>query len=562
MIEVHLPDSLRGRETQAFPTFDAAQIAIARRFGGQPTTFAPRELIWDVGARNRSMFLVLEGGIDVLRYDAHNELVGVVTHGPGHISGDVSSIAGRASIVRGVASEEGVTVIPFDAQQMRSLIVGTAEIGETLMRAFILRRVALIQGTSGSIVLGHSGTADVTRISNFFARNGYPYTVLDPADDHDAASMIERFGVHEDELPILVCSDGSLLKNPSDMDVARCVGMVPELDPGVLYDVAVVGAGPAGLATAVYAASEGLSVLVLDGRSVGGQAGASARIENYLGFPTGISGRALMGRAFSQASKFGAVIAAPIGVARLRCGGSERSMKDPVEIDLTDGQLARARTVVIASGARYRHPGIDRFSDFEGRGVYYWASPVEAKLCARQDVALIGGGNSAGQAVVYLASQVARVHLVVRRPLELTMSKYLIDRIKALGNVNIYQGASICELAGDPVTGLTGMSFRGGDGRVVSTDFRHLFSFIGADPNTDWLGDCDVILDGKGFVPTGQDVAHAKDMGRPWLSLETSVPGVFAIGDVRAGSVKRVAAAVGEGAAVVAQLHTVLTGAN
>jgi thioredoxin reductase (NADPH) len=348
--------------------------------------------------------------------------------------------------------------------------------------------------------------------------------------------------VLDEELPVVVCPTGTLLKRPSQVELARCLGITPELDPGMLYDVAIVGAGPAGLAAAVYAASEGLSVIVLDERSVGGQAGASSRIENYLGFPTGISGQALAGRAFNQALKFGAEIAIPLRVERLDCAA------DPLALDLSGDRRVRTRAIVIASGARYRRLDVANLEAFEGAGVSYWASPIEARLCAGEDIALVGGGNSAGQAIVFLAPQVRRLHLIVRRPLAETMSRYLIDRIAALPNVEIHTGTEIASLEGDRATGLAAVICRNrGDGTLNRHSLRHLFLFIGADPNAGWLSGCVETTD-KGFVITGAGA----------LPLETSQPGVFAIGDVRAGSTKRVAAAVGEGAAVVAQIHAMI----
>jgi thioredoxin reductase (NADPH) len=384
--------------------------------------------------------------------------------------------------------------------------------------------------------------------------------VLDAANDEDGRAVVERFGVIPDELPLMVCPNGAVLKRPTDAEAGVCLGMTPELDPEVVYDVAVVGAGPAGLAAAVYAASEGLSVFVLDQRAFGGQAGASARIENYLGFPTGISGMALAGRAFNQALKFGAEIAIPLEVARLDCGDPEQKSGDPMRLEFTDGGAVRARTVVVASGARYRRPALPNLSTFEGRGISYWASPVEAKLCEGEEVALVGGGNSAGQSVVFLAPKVKRLHLVVRGPgLEASMARYLIDRIAALPNVDLHIGTEVVALEGDEVTGLTAAVFRDRATGVAHTcPLRHLFLFIGADPNTTWLERC-VAVDNKGFVITGANCAReAGANSRPVLPLETSRPGVFAIGDVRAGSTKRVAAAVGEGAAAVAQIHSVL----
>jgi thioredoxin reductase (NADPH) len=440
-------------------------------------------------------------------------------------------------------------------------VVGSAEVGEVIMRAFILRPVGLIQeGGAGSVLVGRPGTVDLVRLQGFLARNGYPYTVLDASADEGGRAVVERFGVQPEELPLMVCANGTVLKRPTDAEAGVCLGITPDLDPETLYDVAVVGAGPAGLATAVYAASEGLSVLVLDQRAFGGQAGASARIENYLGFPTGISGQALAARAFNQALKFGAEVAIPLEVARLDCGGPERRPGDPLRLDLTDGRAVRARTVVVASGARYRRPDIPNLATFEGAGLSYWASPVEAKLCEGEEVALVGGGNSAGQAAVYLAPRVRHLHLVVRGPgLEATMSRYLIDRIRALPNVDLHVGTDVVGLEGDRTDGLIGAVFRErSSGATHSCPLRHLFLFIGADPNAAWLRNR-AAVDAKGFVLTGLACPDGRsECGRPALPLETSFPGVFAIGDVRAGSTKRVAAAVGEGAAVVAQIHTVL----
>jgi thioredoxin reductase (NADPH) len=470
----------------------------------------------------------------------------------------VSQLAGREALARGLAGPEGCCALPFDASHVRALMIGSAEIGEIMMRAYILRRVGLIQdGNAGSVLVGRPGDSDLNRLENFLRRNGYPYTVLS-ADDEEGRTVMDRFGVLPEELPIMLCPNGTLLKRPTDAEAGICLGLTPDLDPAKIYDIAVVGAGPAGLATAVYAGSEGLSVIVLDQKSFGGQAGASARIENYLGFPTGISGMALAGRAFNQALKFGVEIAIPLEVSKLDCGDGRKG--DPFTLELTDGGQVRAKTVVIASGARYRRPPIANLSMFEGAGISYWASPVEAKLCEGEEVALIGGGNSAGQATVFLAPKVKRLHLVVRGDgLEASMSRYLIDRIKALRNVELHTKTEIVALEGDQVTGLTGAVFRcETTGETHACPLRHIFLFIGADPNANWLEQC-VDVDGKGFVITGSKFAVGNGaIGRPPLPLETSNPHVFAVGDVRAGSTKRVAAAVGEGAAVVAQIHNAL----
>jgi len=547
------------RHDQMFPTLDAGQVETAKRFASGPIRhFEPAEIVFDIGQRNAPAWLVLKGAIDVTRRNALGTETPITTHHAGQFSGEVSQLAGREALARGLAGPEGCCALPFDASHVRALMIGSAEIGEIMMRAYILRRVGLIQdGNAGSVLVGRPGDSDLNRLENFLRRNGYPYTVLS-ADDEEGRTVMDRFGVLPEELPIMLCPNGTLLKRPTDAEAGICLGLTPDLDPAKIYDIAVVGAGPAGLATAVYAGSEGLSVIVLDQKSFGGQAGASARIENYLGFPTGISGMALTGRAFNQALKFGVEIAIPLEVSKLDCGDGRKG--DPFTLELTDGGQVRAKTVVIASGARYRRPPIANLSMFEGAGISYWASPVEAKLCEGEEIALIGGGNSAGQATVFLAPKVKRLHLVVRGDgLEASMSRYLIDRIKALRNVELHTKTEIVALEGDQVTGLTGAVFRcKTTGETHACPLRHIFLFIGADPNANWLEQC-VDVDGKGFVITGSKFADGNGaIGRPPLPLETSKPHVFAVGDVRAGSTKRVAAAVGEGAAVVAQIHSAL----
>jgi thioredoxin reductase (NADPH) len=550
------------RHHQLFPVLNAAQIETAKRFAsGSARNFGPGEVVFDVGERHVPAWLVLKGSMDVVRRDGLNREAAITSHGPGQFSGEVSQLAGAGTLASGRAGPEGCTALPFDAAHVRALMVGSAEVGEIIMRAFILRRVGLIEeGGVGSVLVGKPGTPELVRLEGFLGRNGYPYTVLDASDGADGRAVVERLGVLPDELPLMVGPNGTVLKRPTDAEAGVILGITPELDPDTVFDVAVVGAGPAGLAAAVYGASEGLSVLVLDQRAFGGQAGASARIENYLGFPTGISGMALAGRAFNQALKFGAEIAIPLEVARLNCGEREQEAGKPMRLELTNGGTVRARTVVVATGARYRRPPIPNLSTFDGRGISYWASPVEAKLCEGEEVALVGGGNSAGQAVVFLAPKVKRLHLVVRGSgLEASMSRYLIDRIAALPNVELHTGTEVVALEGDEVTGLTAAVFREhATGASHTCPLRHLFLFIGADPNTSWL-DRYVTLDNKGFVVTGAtSTGGASNNHPPVLPLETSRPGVFAIGDVRAGSTKRVAAAVGEGAAVVAQIHSVV----
>lgn len=543
--------TLDERRHQMFPVLSAAQVETALRFASaESRRFAPAELLYDYGEPGPPSWLVLEGSVDLTRRDGLNHEAALASIGPGQFTGEVNQLAGRPAIARARAGAGGCLARPFDAAHLRALMIGSAEIGELVMRALILRRVGLIEeGGAGTILIGRPGSPDLVRLQGFLARAGYPHQVLDAERDEEGHALIERIGVQSGEWPLVVCPNGTLLRRPSEAELAACLGITPEIDPAKLYDVAIVGAGPAGLAAAVYAASEGLSTIVLDERAFGGQAGASNRIENYLGFPTGISGQALAGRAFNQALKFGAEIAIPIAVETLECPDGRACADRPLGLVLPEDRLVRARTVVIASGARYRRPEVANLAMFEGKGVSYWASPIEARLCAGEEVALVGGGNSAGQGVVFLANQVRQLHLVARRPLEQTMSQYLIDRIAALPNVTLHIGSEIAELEGDCQSGLTGVTFHNrNDGSITRCALKHLFLFIGADPNTGWLGDC-VETDGKGFVCTGVSEA---------LPLETSRPGVFAIGDVRAGSVKRVAAGVGEGAAVVAQIHQAL----
>jgi thioredoxin reductase (NADPH) len=536
--------TIDSREHQTFPVLNAAQITAARRFASGPAqNFAPGAPMYGFGEHDAAVWLVLEGAIEVSRRDGVYAEAHVTTHGPGQFSGEVNQLAGRASIAAGTAGPDGCVAVPFDPAHLRALVIGSAEVGEIVMRAFILRRVGLIEeGGAGTILIGDPDSAEVIRLQVFLTRSGYPNTVLDVARDPDGRQMAERMGVIADELPLVVSPNGDVLRRPSEEQLAISLGILPDLAEDACYDVAIVGAGPAGLAAAVYAASEGLTVLVMDEHAMGGQAGASARIENYLGFPTGISGQALAGRAFNQALKFGAEIAVPTRVERLDCQVGQ------LALEISGGRRLHARAIVVASGARYRRPKIANLALFEGAGVSYWASPIEARLCAGEEVALVGGGNSAGQAIVFLAPQVERLHLFVRRDLSETMSQYLIDRIAALPNVEIHVGTEIVGLEGDRQSGLSGATFRNTvNGTEHRCSLRHLFLFIGADPNADWVAHC-VDSDERGFITTGTGS----------LPLETSVPGVFAIGDVRAGSTKRVAAAVGEGAAVVAQIHAML----
>ena len=529
-----------------FPALNRDQTATARRFASGPETrFLPGETIYAIGTTGVAAWLVISGTMEVFRRDGLSRDVPIITHSAGQFSGEVNQLAGRPSLAGGRAGPMGCVAVPFDPPHLRALMAGSADVGEIVMRALILRRVSLIsEGGAGTVIIGVPGSAGVIGLQGFLTRSGYPHLVLDAHADDEGRALIERTGVPPDQLPLVVCPNGTILRHPRNEELALCLGLTPALDPAKRYDVAVAGAGPAGLAAAVYAASEGLSVIVLDAQALGGQAGASARIENYLGFPTGISGQTLTGRAFHQALKFGAEVAIPLGVERLVCRTGQ------LALDLSNGQRLEARSIVIASGARYRRPDVPRLADFEGAGISYWASPIEAKLCAGEEIALVGGGNSAGQAVVFLAPYVKRLHLAARRALSETMSQYLIERIAALPNVEVHTGWEVTEVAGEPAEGLSGVTFRNvASGALVHRALRHLFLLIGADPNAGWARDC-IETDDKGFVITG----------RTGLPLETNQPGVFAIGDVRAGSTKRVAAAVGEGAAVVAQIHALLSG--
>lgn len=532
------------RAAQMFPRLTDDELARLSRFG-ERRTYGAGESVARVGEVPPGLQLILAGQLEVTQHGDSGKGEHIITHDRGNFTGELAQLSGRPSLVDATALTD-VEAIAIAPGKLRTLLIAEADLGERIMRALILRRVGLIEAGAGPIVVGDEGNADVLRLINFLRRNGHPYRHLDPADDSCARTLIERFEVTQEELPIVLCPTGQLLRNPSEDQLARCVGLVGKLDPDRLYDVMVIGAGPSGLATSVYAASEGLSVLVVDCRSFGGQAGASARIENYLGFPTGISGMALMGRAFSQAQKFGVEVAIPDEAVKLECGNR------PCHLLLATGERVKARSVVIATGARYRRLEVPGLEEFEGSSVHYWASPLESDLAAGQDVVLVGGGNSAGQATVFLASRARHVTLLARRPLAATMSQYLIDRIESLPNVDVVIGCEISQLegaSGELEAIVTNDRAAGTEERRPA---RFLFSFIGAEPNTDWLQSSGINLDRHGFVLTGDEI------GEDRLPLETSRPGVFAVGDVRSASVKRVAASVGDGAQAVAAIHKYL----
>jgi thioredoxin reductase (NADPH) len=539
---------LERRRDQMFPELDPFEIERMRRFG-EARNFAQGEAIFTAGQIGPGLVVILSGKVDIVRHEFSRESL-VVTHGPGQFLGELAQLAGRPALADAVAKNpvEALIIAP---ERLRALLIAEAELGERIMRALILRRVGLLEtGAGGPIIVGRADSADVLRLEGFLRRNGHPVQLLNPETDDEAKALVERFHIDPGQLPIVLCPGGQVLRNPSEDELARCIGLVRPIDPKRVYDVAVVGAGPAGLATAVYAASEGLSVLVLDCRAFGGQAGASARIENYLGFPTGITGIALMARAYNQAQKFGAETAIPDEVSAL---SAETDGAGNFTLQLSNGERVSTRAVVIASGARYRRPAVESLHAFEGSSVHYWATPLEGKLCANQEIALVGAGNSAGQAAVYLASQSAKVWMLVRgADVGASMSRYLVDRIEGHANIEVLTRAQVSGLEGrDGI--LEALRWRlGANGQEVRRPIRHLFLFIGAEPNTDWLAGSGVALDAKRFVLTGEDACRDRH------PLETSRRGVFAIGDVRSKSIKRVAAAVGEGAQVVAALHSYL----
>jgi thioredoxin reductase (NADPH) len=530
-----------------FPTLEPAEIERVRRFGVN-RSYGTGEALARVGEVGYGLIIISAGNVDITQHDRSGRRALIVTSGPGAFIGELAQLAGRPALVDAYAQERVETlVIPPD--RLRALLIAEAELGERIMRALILRRVGLLEtGAGGPVIVGRSESGDVLRLDGFLRRNGHPHQMLNAETDLEAKALIERFHVDPGQLPIVLCPNGQLLRNPGENELARCIGLVGPIDPNRVYDVAIVGAGPAGLATAVYAGSEGLSALVLDCRAFGGQAGASARIENCLGFPTGISGLALMARAYNQAQKFGVEMAIPDEAAGLEVPADSSS--GHFVLNLSNNERACARSVVIASGARYRRLAVENLETFESSSVHYWASPLETKLCAGQEVVLVGAGNSAGQALVYLASQVAKVWLLVRgADLNANMSSYLVDRITGLSNVEVLMQTAISGLEGADGM-LQAVRWRqGASEEEVRRAIHHLFLFIGADPNTEWLAGSGVALDPKGFVLTGAEVGSNRRL------LETSCPGVFAIGDVRSGSVKRVAASVGEGAQVVAALH-------
>jgi thioredoxin reductase (NADPH) len=551
---VSAPGGAAGRYEQTYPELTAREIERLRRFG-VVKQYSKGTRLFEAGKVTCGMFVVLKGHVCISQRDGLGRVTPVVEQGPGQFLAEVSQLSGKAALVDGYA-EEDVDVLAIPAENLRRLMISEAELGERIMRALILRRVNLIQsGSAGAVLIDSPTSPNLIRLQGFLTRNGFPLHILDPASDPEAAELIARTAPSPADLPLVITLDGTVMKNPSEVQLARALGMIKAPTTDALFDVAVIGSGPAGLATAVYGGSEGLSIVCLDSRAFGGQAGASARIENYFGFPTGISGQALTARAFVQAQKFGTEMVIPGDVKSLDCSRRDGTFA----ITVNDGVRLYARAIVIASGARYRRPRLERLEEFEGRGVWYWASPIEAKLCAGEEVILVGGGNSAGQAAVFLAGQARQVRMMVRGAgLADSMSKYLIDRIAETPNIELLTNTEICKLDGNE-EGLAKVCWRNSrSGQVSEGAIRHVFLFLGADPATAWLQGCGVEVDKAGFVVTG---GHCSD-GNPLNPLRTSVPGVFAVGDVRSGSIKRVGAAIGEGAQVVAALHGYLATVN
>ncbi len=543
------------RAAQMFPKLTAAQIERISAVG-QRRDVRAGEVLFDIGDQNTRFFVVLAGAIDVVRPVGDLEEP-VIRHGVGEFTGEINMLSARRSLVRGRVTADGV-LISVDRDDLRILVQRDPDLSEVLMRAFILRRIGLLnQVTNEMILLGSRHSGSTQRIREFLSRNGQPFTYQDVETDPSVQVLLDRFHVGVDDVPVIICQGGHVLKNPTIEILASASGLSPDLDATKLRDVVIVGAGPAGLAAAVYGASEGLDVLVVESTAPGGQAGTSSRIENYLGFPTGISGQALSGRALSQAEKFGAEVAIGRTVSRLDCDSR------PYRLYLSDGQVIRTRTIIIATGAKYRKLDVPSFERFENAGVYYCATYLESQACKGEEVAVVGGANSAGQAAVFLAGFATRVNVLVRgRTLSDSMSRYLIQRIESTPNIVLHTRTQIDALEGE--NGLERVVWRHLDsGERQTRPIRNLFLMTGADPNTDWLTGC-LRLDEKKFVKTGADLLPEDLAGASWTLprrpylMETSIPGVFCVGDARSTSVKRVASAVGEGSISIQLVHRAL----
>jgi thioredoxin reductase (NADPH) len=546
---------LRTRHDQMFPKLTAPQITRLETHGSR-TPMHAGELLIEVGDRPSKFFVVIAGTLELLiSRSSGYELFFTLT--PGDFTGEMSALRGSTGMVRVRAGKDGV-LIAIDIDKLRSIVQTDAELSELFMRAFILRRMELLsEGTFDVVLIGSGHSADTLRLKEFLTRNTLPFATLDVNTDADAQALLERFHVPAEDVPVVICHGERVLKNPSNFEVATCLGVNPQVDDSTVHDLLIVGAGPAGLAAAVYGASEGLDVRLVETTAPGGQAGTSSKIENYLGFPTGISGLALAGRALSQAQKFGANLSVASQAVRLQ------SNRRPYVVDLAEGTSVRANVVLIASGAQYRALNIDNLSHFLGAGIYYAATSLEAKLCKQEEIVVVGGGNSAGQAAVFLANSCRHVHIVVRSDgLAESMSRYLIRRIEESPNITVHVHTQVIALEGDRE--LRRITWRRGtDATEERHEIAHVFLMTGALPNTQWLHGS-VALDDRNFVRTGldlrpEDLSAARwPLARQPFLLETSLPGVFAAGDVRCGSVKRVATAVGEGSSCVQFVHRAL----
>jgi thioredoxin reductase (NADPH) len=545
---------LETRREQALPKLTAAQIARLERHGKKVRT-RRNEVLAQPGDRHRDLLVVLSGSIEISRPGLNGDEL-ITVHTAGDFAGEMSTLRGTGSFVRARVREEG-EVLSIDTDHLRTIVQTDSELSELLMRAFILRRVGLIASQQGDVVLvGSRHSAATLSVQQFLTRNSVPYVNLDVDTDASVEALFERFNVTVDDVPVVLCR-GKVLKKPGNAEIAYCLGLNPEIDHARIRDLIVVGAGPAGLAAAVYAASEGLDVMVLEANAPGGQAGSSSKIENYLGFPTGISGQALAGRALVQSQKFGAEVAIASNALSVDC---ERR---PFQVRSSCGQTLRSRSIVISTGAEYRQLQLDNLARFLGVGIYYAATSVEARVCKGEEVIIVGGGNSAGQAAVFLAGTCRHVHLLVRSAgLADSMSRYLIRRIEESDNITLRPRTELTALEGNGHLQRVTWRTRESAG-AEKRDIGHVFLMTGAVPNTKWLNGC-VSLDEKGFVRTGTDLTASELAAKGWpLSrapqlFETSVPGIFAVGDVRAGSAKRVASAVGEGSASVQLVHRAL----
>jgi thioredoxin reductase (NADPH) len=550
------PPPLRpaANDQQIWPTLTRAQIErIAAH--GRARRVESGEVLLELGKKISLFFVVKSGTIEAVQPTRTGELI-VTVLGAGEFSGEVSILSGRRSLVTLRAGEAG-ELIELERNALLQLVQTDAELSEIFVRAFLLRRVALIEGGRGDVVLiGSNHSSDTLRIKEFLTRNAHPYTTIDPDRDAEVQELLDHFQFSIADIPVLICRGVTVLRNPSNREIADCLGFNDAIDQQQLRDVVIVGAGPAGLAAAVYAASEGLDVLVVEANSPGGQAGTSSRIENYLGFPSGISGQELTARAYTQAQKFGADLVVAESVSHLDCTRNAYN----VEIDNKD--RISSRTVIIATGAAYRKLPIANITEFEGAGIYYGATFIESQLCDGEDVIVVGGGNSAGQAAVFLARTARKVYVLVRsRGLADTMSRYLIRRIEESPEIELRSCTEMVALEGDGH--LERVSWRTNDQPPESHDIRHVFVMTGAEPSTRWLDGC-VTLDERGFIKTGADLSPEElrtakwPLARPPYLLETSRPGIFAVGDVRSGNIKRVASAVGEGSIAVSFVHQAL----